>query len=115
MLNFDKLMDKISRISPEEMQNMIYTALDKSGIEYEKGEGRIFYDGLPDITIEDIYGFEDIVNMTEGKKIELSYDVVYNNIEFYQAGSRIDTLKSIDVLTSGDAKKYNSDNTLIAA
>lgn len=53
--------------------------------------------------------------MTEGKKIELSYDVVYNNIEFYQAGSSIDTLKSIDVLTSGDAKKYNSDNTLIAA
>lgn len=42
MLNFDKLMDKISRISPEEMQNMIYTALDKSGIEYEKAKEEFF-------------------------------------------------------------------------
>lgn len=117
MLNFDKLLEKINTIRPEEMQNMIYSALDQSGIEYEKGKGKIFFEELPEITLEDIYDPEDIACMREWENFELSYDTTSDtdDIEFYQTKNNIGKLEDINIQNDNEVKKYSLDDIFIAA
>ena len=37
MLDFDKIIEKIDNTDPDDLQNMIYEALDSAGIKYTKG------------------------------------------------------------------------------
>lgn len=46
MLDFDGCMNKINSMSQEELKEIMYAALDASGVEYKKGNNCIIFDGL---------------------------------------------------------------------
>lgn len=46
MLDYDALMNKINSMSEEELKEIMYAALDASGIEYKKGNNCVIFNGL---------------------------------------------------------------------
>lgn len=53
--DFKNIYKKIENMKREEIEKIICKCLEDSGIEYEKGCGKIIFDGIPEIYLEDIF------------------------------------------------------------
>jgi hypothetical protein len=116
MLNFEQAMEKIKSISQEELQKMIYTALDQSGIQYEKGDGKIIYDGLPSLSFEDIYYSENTDFESDRSPIAVSLHVLSDNEEsvYYQRKSNMGNLRHINIQEENTVPTHDYENMLLA-